>query len=159
MLICYIFNPDSVFKSVPPNGSEPTWQTSMWYSDIIPLIYVNKTIYMVICISSRFMSIILWPRTTQLVPRYLKMYVVSEGPGAILWVLRHFLSVISKLLVVIWHLAKTSWRALFLPPSDACVRCLCFLYLLYTSLKLFIKTLLRINLKLRTHYKLLLISK
>ena len=23
------------------NGSEPTWQTSMLYSDIVPLIYVN----------------------------------------------------------------------------------------------------------------------
>ena len=40
-------------------GSEPTWQTSMLYSDIVTLIYVNKTIYMVICPSSRFKLIIL----------------------------------------------------------------------------------------------------
>ena len=45
MLMCYTFTPDSVFKSVPPNGSEPTWQTSILYSGIVPLIYVNKTLY------------------------------------------------------------------------------------------------------------------
>ena len=44
MLMCYAFTPDSVFKSILPNGSEPTWQTSMLYSDIVPLIYVNETI-------------------------------------------------------------------------------------------------------------------
>ena len=43
MLMYYAFTPDAVFKSVPPNGSEPTWQTIMLYSDIVPLIYVNKT--------------------------------------------------------------------------------------------------------------------
>ena len=43
------FTPNSVFKSVPPLGSEPTWQTSMLYSDIVPLIYVNETICMVVC--------------------------------------------------------------------------------------------------------------
>ena len=26
---------------------EPTWQTSMLYSDIVPLIYVNETICMI----------------------------------------------------------------------------------------------------------------
>ena len=30
---------------------------------------------------------------------YLKMHVVGEGPGATLWVLRHFLSLISSLLI------------------------------------------------------------
>ena len=40
MLMWYAFTPDSVFKSFPPNGSEPTWQASML--DIVPLIYVNK---------------------------------------------------------------------------------------------------------------------
>ena len=34
------FTPDSVFKSVLPNGLEPTWQTIVLYSDIVPLIYV-----------------------------------------------------------------------------------------------------------------------
>ena len=69
MLMCYAFTPDSVFKSVPPNGSEPTWQTSMLYSDIVPLIYVNETICMVICPSTRFKSIVLWPWMNHLVPR------------------------------------------------------------------------------------------
>ena len=42
MLMYYAFTPDSVFKLVQPNGSEPTWQTSMLYSDIVPLIYVME---------------------------------------------------------------------------------------------------------------------
>ena len=50
------------------NGSEPTWQTIMLHSDIVPLIYVNETICMVIC-PSRFKSIILWPGMNHLVPR------------------------------------------------------------------------------------------
>ena len=33
--VLYIY-PDSVFKSVPPNDSEPTWQTNMLYSDSFP---------------------------------------------------------------------------------------------------------------------------
>ena len=36
----------------------------------------------------------------------ISMYLVGEGPAAILWVLRHFLSLISRLLVAIWHLVK-----------------------------------------------------
>ena len=39
------------------------------YSDIFPLIYVNETICMVICLSSRFKLIILWPKINHLVPR------------------------------------------------------------------------------------------
>ena len=35
MLMYYAFTPDSVFKLVPPNGSEPTSQTSMLYLDIV----------------------------------------------------------------------------------------------------------------------------
>ena len=34
-----------------------------------------------ICLYSRFMSIVLWPEMTPLVPFYLKMHVVGEGPG------------------------------------------------------------------------------
>ena len=49
MLMYYAFTLDSVFNSVLPNGSEPNWQTIMLYSDIVPLIYVNETICMVIC--------------------------------------------------------------------------------------------------------------
>ena len=65
----YAFTPNSVFKLVLPNGSEPTSQTSVLYSDTVPLIYVNKTICMVICPSTRFKLIILWPGMNHLVPR------------------------------------------------------------------------------------------
>ena len=79
----YAFTPDSVFKSVQPNGSEPTRQTSMLYSDTVLLIYVNETVCMEICLSIRFKSIVLWPGMTGLVPR-LSFTLVGEGPGAIL---------------------------------------------------------------------------
>ena len=71
------------------NGSEPTWQTSMLYSDIVPLIYVNKTICMVICPSTRFKSIVLWPGMNYQVP---------------FWVLRHSFLSINRLLMT------SSWR-------------------------------------------------
>ena len=88
----YAFTPNSVFKLVPPLGSEPTWQTCMLYSDIVPLIYVNETICMVICPSSRFKLIILWPKMNHLVPRLSQ----REGPGAILS-FKTFLSFINRL--------------------------------------------------------------
>ena len=44
----YAFTPNSVFKSVPPNGSEPTWQISMLYS-IVPLIYVISVYNILVC--------------------------------------------------------------------------------------------------------------
>ena len=34
--------PGLCLQMVAPNGSEPTWQTSMLYSDIVPLIYVTE---------------------------------------------------------------------------------------------------------------------
>ena len=47
--------------------AQPTWQASMLYSDIVPLIYVNETICMVICPSTRVKSIglgwIIWCRS------------------------------------------------------------------------------------------------
>ena len=42
----YVFTQDSVFRSVPPKGSELTRQTSMFYSYLVLLIYVNETIYL-----------------------------------------------------------------------------------------------------------------
>ena len=59
-----------------------------------------------ICSSSGFMSIVLWPEMTPLVPFYLKMHVVGEGPGATLSVLRCFFYLISSLPTGIKHLAK-----------------------------------------------------
>ena len=100
MLTYYAFTPDYVFKSVTPNGSEPTWQTSMLYSDIVPLIYVNETICMVIFPSTRFKSIILWPGVNHLCQDYPKMHLMDEGPGAILS-FKTFLSFINRLLMTI----------------------------------------------------------
>ena len=88
MLMCYAFTPNSVFKSVPPNGSEPTWQTSMLYSDI-PLIYVNETICMVICPSTRFKSVVLWPGMNHLVPRLSQNASYGWGGLVPFWILRH----------------------------------------------------------------------
>ena len=54
MLMHYAFTLDTVFKSVPPKGSELTWQTSMLSSCIVLLIHVNRTICMVICLYTDF---------------------------------------------------------------------------------------------------------
>ena len=54
------------------------------YTDIVPLIYVNETICMVICPSTRFKLIVLWPRINHLVSRLSQNASVGEGPGAIL---------------------------------------------------------------------------
>ena len=59
----------SVFKSVLSNGSELTWQTSMLYSDIVPLVCVNEIICIVICPSTRLKSIVLWPGMNHPVPK------------------------------------------------------------------------------------------
>ena len=74
----------------------------MLYSDIVPLIYVNKTICMVICPSTRFKSIVLWPWPGMNVwcQDYPKMHLMDEGPGAILS-FKTFLSFINRLLVTI----------------------------------------------------------
>ena len=55
---------------------------------------------MVICPSSRFKLIILWPRMNHLVPRLSKMHLMGEGPGAILS-FKTFLSFIQKLLLLL----------------------------------------------------------
>ena len=59
---------------------------------------------------------------------YLKTHVVGKGSGAILWVLRHFLSLISKLLVayIIW--LKTSRGHSFCPPLMSMSESLSLLY-------------------------------
>ena len=46
MLMYYVFTLDSVFKSVPLKGLEPTLQTSMLYTHIVLLICVNETVYL-----------------------------------------------------------------------------------------------------------------
>ena len=66
---------------------------------------------------------------------YHKMPLVGERPGAALWALRHFLSLITSSLLVGMQLpAKYQQGALFLPPSGVYVRS--FVYLFYTLIKL-----------------------
>ena len=93
LLMYYAFTPNSVFKLVPPNGSEPTWQTYVLYSDIFPVIYVNETICMVICPSTRFKSIVLRPGMNHLVLILFQNASYRWGALVPFWVLRHsFLS-------------------------------------------------------------------
>ena len=109
-LIMYcVFTLDSVFKSVPPKGSEPTWQTSMLYSYSVLLICVNETVYLFWNLPffkihvNGFMAGDNSPGAN-----VISMHVVGEGPGAILWVLRHFLCLISRLW---WHHSSTlAWQ-------------------------------------------------
>ena len=77
----------------------------MLYSDIVPLIYGSEIICMVICPSSRFKLIILWPKVNHLVPRLSQNASYGEGPGIILS-FKIFLSLINRLLVTTWHPAE-----------------------------------------------------
>ena len=92
MLMYYAFTLDSMFKSVllkgSDLGSEPTWQTSMSYSYIVLLIYVNETIYLYGNLP--FFKIHVNP-----------FMAGDDSPSGDLQVLRHFLSLISRLLVAI----------------------------------------------------------
>ena len=101
--------------------AQTTWQTSMLYSGIVPLIYVNKTICMVICPSTRFKSIIWRPEIN---------YLVS------FWILRHSFLFINRLWVTDY--ITYSWR-LGGGYTFAPFWCLCqsFLYLLYILIKLY----------------------
>ena len=135
MLMYYAFTPNTVLKSVLPNGSEPTWQISMSYSDSISLIYVNESICMVICPSTRFKLIILWPRMNHLMPRLFQNASYVWGGLVPLWVLKHsFLSLTDCYWLYNTQL-NTSRRVLFLPPSDSYVRS--FLYLIDTLIKFY----------------------
>ena len=90
MLIYYAFILDSIFKLVAPKGSdlgsELTWQTSMLYSYIVLLIYVNETMYLLGNLPffkihvNHFMAQDDSPATN-----VISMHVVGEGRGAILW--------------------------------------------------------------------------
>ena len=63
----YAFTPDSVFKFFC-QMAQNLLDKPVCYSDIVPLIYVNETICVVICPSTRFKSIILCPGMNYLVP-------------------------------------------------------------------------------------------
>ena len=86
MLIYYVFLLDSVFRSVPPKGSELIWQTSMSYSYLVLLIYVNETIYLPGNLPffkihvNHFMA-----QDDSPAANVISMHVAGEGRGAILW--------------------------------------------------------------------------
>ena len=109
------------------------------YLDIVSLICVNETICMVICLSTRFKSIVLWPGMTHLVPRLSQK--ASYGWGA--WCHSEFEDI--PFIKDCWWpyniQLKSSSGVLFLPPSDTYVRS--FLYLLYTLIKLYYTKALR----------------
>ena len=81
----YVFTQDSVFRSVPPKGSELTRQTSMFYSYLVLLIYVNETIYLLGNLPffkihvNHFMA-----QDDSPAANVISMHVAGEGPGAIL---------------------------------------------------------------------------
>ena len=79
----YVNVPQILSSSWFSQVAQTTWQTSMLYSDIVPLIYVNETICVVICPSTRFKSIILWPWMNYPVP---------------FWILRHSFLFINRLM-------------------------------------------------------------
>ena len=84
----------------PPEHFSNLELTNAFFYEMFFLSCVNELcICLEICLSSRFMSIVLWPGWLTLCQCYLKMHVVGEGPGATLSVLRHFLSLISSLLI------------------------------------------------------------
>ena len=88
----------------------------MLYSDIVPLIYVNETICMVMCPSTRFESIILWPRMTCLVPRLSQNTSYGWGAWCHSLSFKTFLSFINRLLVTILekamatHSSTLAWK-------------------------------------------------
>ena len=110
---------------------------SMFYSYIVLLIYVNKTIYFLGNLPffetdvNCFMA---WDDSpcAKVISKCM-LWVRCLVP---LWVLRHLLSLTNSLLIGIYKiLLKASRGALFLPPSDVYVRS--FLYLFYTLIKLY----------------------
>ena len=85
MLIYYVFPLGSAFRSVPSKGSEPTSQTSMFYSYLVLLIYVNETIHLLGNLP--FFKIHVNHSMAQddsPAANVISMHVVGEGPGAIL---------------------------------------------------------------------------
>ena len=68
MLVNYVFTLESVFKLVPPKTQNQLDKPVCFTHKIVLLIYVNESIYLETCLSSRFMSIVLWHRMTHLVP-------------------------------------------------------------------------------------------
>ena len=100
----YVFTLDSVFKSVPPktqNGLDKPvcfTHTNVFLSHVIKTVFAWKPAFL-----RDSCQLFYGLGQLTLCQYYLKMHVVGERPGASLWVLRHFLSSVSRLLVVIYY--------------------------------------------------------
>ena len=94
-------------KLFPPKGSELIWQTSM-LSSYIGLIHVNGTICMVICLYTRFKSIILWPRITHLVSRLSQNASCGWGTWCCSLRFYSFVSFINRLRLLLLLLSRFS---------------------------------------------------
>ena len=90
-------------------------------------------LFLEICLSSRFMSIVLCPEMTLLAPFYLKMDVVGAWCSSLSLEV-FLLSMIISLLTGVYRLAKNQQAGTFLSPSDVYVRS--FLYPFFTLIKL-----------------------
>ena len=67
-VLSYVNLPQTLSLSWFRQMAQTIWQTSVLYSDIVPLIYVNETICVVVFPSIRLKSIVLWPGMNYLVP-------------------------------------------------------------------------------------------
>ena len=121
-VLSYVNVPQTLSSSWFHQMAQTTWQTSMLYSDIVPLIYVNETICVVICPSTRFKSIISWPGMNYLVPKLSQNAIYGWGA----WCHSEFSDIrFFSLTDFEWLYniqLKTRRGVLFLPPSDAYVR-------------------------------------
>ena len=114
----HAFTSDSAFKSVPTKGSEPSWQTSMLYSYTVLLIYVNETIYLYGDLPffkihvNHFMA---WHDSpgAKIISKWI-LWVRGLVP---FWVLRHFLSLISRLLIAFQSQRKAMSQRMAPGPS------------------------------------------
>ena len=105
----------------------------MFYSYFVLLIYVNETIYLLGNLPfykihvNRFMA---WDDSPD--AKVISCNACCGWGDWCHWVLRDFFSLVDSLLI--GRVLKESRGAIFLPPSDVCVRS--FLYLFYTLIKL-----------------------
>ena len=103
MQMNYVFTLDSVFKWVPPKTQNWHDKPVCFTHANVLISYVNETVfaYKPAFLEDSCQSFYGQGQLT-LCQCYLKMHVVCDGPGASLWVLRHFLSLISRLIVAVW---------------------------------------------------------
>ena len=85
MLMYYVFTLDSVFKSVRLKAENQLDKPVCYTHTLFSLSMLMKLyLCLEICLSSRFMSIVLYARDDSLGANVISMHVVCEGPSAIL---------------------------------------------------------------------------